>query len=290
MNTVIYHDRCHDGFAAALAAHLVFGDMGARYLGASHGDPVPEVSGGVVYVLDFAYPLEGMQALAKRADRLVWLDHHASVLDVRADFEAWLTATGQTAKAHVVLDMGHSGAVLAWQHFFPQKPVPRLFRHVEDRDLWRWALPETEGFTSALDDLPFDFGIWKDLLARVESDPAYAEFVRAGEIGHRKYLKLCAEIAERAEPIVIDGVQGLQVNATGDFASHVGNLLAQKSGTFGLIWYVKEGVVRLSFRGERGFNVIPLAAKYGGGGHSAAAGARIPLARLGEIIRTPESG
>lgn len=43
-------------------------------------------------------------------------------------------------------------------------------------------------------------------------------------------------------------------------------------------------MIRLSFRGTGSFDVIPLAAKFGGGGHKAAAGARIPVGRLSEIL------
>lgn len=284
MNTVIYHDRCHDGFGAATAAHLALGDTDCRYIGASHGDEPPEIEGGTVYVMDFAYSLPVMQGLVEKADKLVWLDHHASVLETGAQLNAWLVETGQSAKAHIVLDMEHSGAALAWQHFQPGQDMPRLFRHVEDRDLWRWQIPESQGFTSALDDLPFDFATWETLLRDMQDDAAYARFVDTGLIGHRKFLKICTDIAERAEPIVIDGIAGLQVNATGEFASQVGNLLSAKTGTYGLIWYVKEGKARLSFRGTKEFNVIPLAAKFGGGGHKAAAGARMPLEQLVALL------
>jgi len=282
--TVLYHDRCPDGFAAALAARMVYGEA-ARCIGASHGDALPEIDGGTVYVLDFAYPLEAMQAIVRQAERLVWLDHHASVLDTAAALRAWLDREGLSKGTEIVLDMDRSGATLAWNHFFPGQPVPKLIRHVEDRDLWRWRLPETPGYTSALDDLPFDFALWRELLERHEEDGgAYAEFVRIGQIGQNKYLKLCEQIAEKAEPIVIDSIAGLQVNASGEFASQVGNILAARSGTFALIWHVKDGMVRLSFRGTADFDVIPLAQKYGGGGHRAAAGARVPLARLAEVL------
>jgi oligoribonuclease NrnB/cAMP/cGMP phosphodiesterase (DHH superfamily) len=286
MKTVIYHDRCPDGFAAALAAHLALAGEPPRYLGASHGDPAPEIAGGEVFVLDFSYPLATMQRLAECAERLVWLDHHASVLDMREAFVSWLATSGNAHKVHAVVDLDHSGAALAWDHFFPDRPLPRLFRHVEDRDLWRWALPETAGFTAALDDLPFDLGVWSDLLVRMQDDRAYVEFVRHGEIGHRKVLRLCADIAARAEPIEIGTARGLHVNASSDFASQVGNLLAEKSGQFGLVWHVRDGMLQLSFRGAPGFNVIPLAARFGGGGHPGAAGARVALDRLGEILGT----
>jgi uncharacterized protein len=284
MKSIIYHDRCPDGFAAAMAAHMVFGNADAVYLPASHGSQPPNISGGEVYIVDFSYPLEIMQTLARQAQRLVWLDHHASVLPVRDAFVAWLEASGQSHKTHINIDMDRSGAVLAWNYFHPDRPTPRLFLHVQDRDLWNWEIPDTDSFTSALDDLPVDFTTWENLLTSLEDENTYTEFVRIGEIGNRKYLKLCEQIAEGAETIGINGIPGLQVNASGNFASHVGDLLATRSGTYGLIWNIRDGQVRLSFRGAPNFDVLPLAGKFGGGGHKSAAGARIPLNQLGELL------
>ena len=42
--------------------------------------------------------------------------------------------------------MEKSGARLAWEHFYPNEPLPWPLRHVEDQDLWRFALPATRAF------------------------------------------------------------------------------------------------------------------------------------------------
>lgn len=50
---VIYHADCPDGFGAAFAAWLVFGDS-AQYVPARFGEPAPDVRGKEVYILDFS--------------------------------------------------------------------------------------------------------------------------------------------------------------------------------------------------------------------------------------------
>src|SRR6218665_2371586 len=57
---ILYHGRnCPDGFGAALAAWLYYGDS-AQYLGLDHGeihtvDDLPPVQGRAVYILDFSF-------------------------------------------------------------------------------------------------------------------------------------------------------------------------------------------------------------------------------------------
>ncbi|HOF52873.1 MAG TPA: phosphoesterase, partial [Rhodoferax sp.] len=57
---VLYHGRsCPDGFAAALAARLYYGDA-VECLGLDHGDiktvdDLPPLQGRAVYILDFSF-------------------------------------------------------------------------------------------------------------------------------------------------------------------------------------------------------------------------------------------
>jgi nanoRNase/pAp phosphatase (c-di-AMP/oligoRNAs hydrolase) len=65
----------------------------------------------------------------------------------------------------------------------------------------------------------------------------------------------------------------------------VGNLLSERSGTFALVWTVNDkGQVKGGLRAVRGYNVIPLAERMGGGGHPQACGFRMPPERLPELL------
>jgi hypothetical protein len=81
---VIYHANCADGFGAAYAAWFKLGDE-AEYLPVAYGnDFIAETAtplmGREIYILDFSFPREHMEWLFTYAKRVVWLDHHASVM------------------------------------------------------------------------------------------------------------------------------------------------------------------------------------------------------------------
>ena len=128
---VLYHGSCPDGFCAAWVAHRALGDVELHP--AKYGEAPPNVMGRTVYVLDFSFPRAVLEDWHRRHANLVVLDHHKSVIKDLAGLP------------YVTLDVERSGARLTWDHFFPEgnRALPALVAYVEDRDLWRWALPHT---------------------------------------------------------------------------------------------------------------------------------------------------
>jgi hypothetical protein len=66
--------------------------------------------------------------------------------------------------------MDRSGAVLSWNFFFPEKPLPRLLSYVQDQDLWRWEVPFSREFNIARETIPFDFIRWDELMDETKID------------------------------------------------------------------------------------------------------------------------
>lgn len=276
---ILYHGRgCPDGFGAALAAWLFYGDTG-QYLGLDHGDiasidDLPDVRGRAVYILDFSFANEIMAALDERAAKLVMLDHHKSAAE---------KLTGFACRCGVVhFDMNKSGARLAWEFFQPHTPVPPLLQYVEDRDIWKWEFAESAGFLSALDMEPQTFERWREIAGFT---PAQMEqFMARGAAMDEKYRKLAADIAEGAQPLVFNGIAGLMVNAPGMFHSLVGDILSAKTGTFALMWSAGAKGVKVGLRAQRNFDCIALAESMGGGGHAQACGFKMKVERLAELL------
>ena len=170
--TVLYHADCPDGFGAAYAAWLRFGSA-AGYRAMHHGEPweMAEIAGHDVYILDFSFPPDLLEAIAGLATSVTQIDHHASA---RQPWASRLTKAddGRESFSHpalpltVIFDLDKSGARLAWEYFSPLQPVPLLLRHIEDMDLWRFALPGTRAFGRALRLLPFDFAAWDEFVHR----------------------------------------------------------------------------------------------------------------------------
>jgi len=276
---VLYHGRnCPDGFGAALAAWLYYGE-GAEYLGLDHGDvstldDLPPVAGRAVYILDFSFSAEVLHAIEERATKLVMLDHHKSAAE---------KLTGFACRCGVVhFDMNKSGARLAWEFFHPTQPVPPLLQYIEDRDIWKWEFPESAGFLSALDMEPQTFVRWHEIAAFTPEQ--LTQFMARGAAMDEKYRKLAADIAEGAQPLVFNGIEGLMVNAPGMFHSLVGDLLSAKTGTFALMWSAGTKGVKVGLRAQRNFDCIALAESMGGGGHAQACGFKMGPERLVELL------
>jgi oligoribonuclease NrnB/cAMP/cGMP phosphodiesterase (DHH superfamily) len=252
----------------------------AEFLGLDHGDvnsvdDLPALAGRAVYILDFSFADHILRAIEERAAKLVMLDHHLSAAE---------KLTGFKCRCGVVhFDMKKSGARLAWEFFHPGQAIPDLVRFVEDRDIWVWQFPESAGFLAALDMEPYEFERWQ---AIAEFDAAQlALYIERGRAMDDKFSKLCALLAEGAQPLVFNGETGLMVNAPGVFHSLIGDMLSQKSGTFALMWAVdKNAVVKCGLRSRSGYNCIPLAASMGGGGHAQACGFKMPYQRLPELL------
>ncbi|WP_460479575.1 DHH family phosphoesterase [Comamonas humi] len=276
---ILYHGRrCPDGYGAALAAWLFFGDK-AEYRGLDHGDvqtiaDLPDLAGRAIYILDFAFGPEILAAIEAASAKLVLLDHHKSAAE---------KLTGYRCHCGVVhFDMNKSGARLAWEFFHPEQAIPALILHIEDRDIWRWQYPESAAFLAALDMEPRSFERWAEIAAF--SEQQLQQFTARGGAMDEKYQKLCADIAEGASPVVFNGIAGLMVNAPGMFHSQVGDILSRQSGTFALMWSASEQGVKVGLRSRSEFNCIPLAESMGGGGHAQACGFRMGIARLPELL------
>jgi hypothetical protein len=273
---VLYHGKCADGFGAAFAAWLRLGDA-ADYLACHYGDPPPAVEGREVFILDYSFEPEVLRAMGLQARSITLLDHHISA-------QKRLQGLALACPHRLYFDLSRSGAAIAWEHFHPGQPLPYLLQAIQARDLWSWDVQDARPFLAALDLLPLDFAAWKSVLELDEA--ARSRMVERGAAMEARYESLCASIAEQPAAIRIDGEAGLMVNAPGEFASAVGSLLAQRSGSFALVWRVDHlGRLKCSLRSVKSFDVERLAARFGGGGHPQAAAFMLPGERVRDLLK-----
>lgn len=254
MTHILYHANCADGFGAALAAWLKFGD-GASYLPVRHGDAMPEIpSGSRVAIVDFSFPRQQLIELERRCSELLVLDHHKSA---QADLEGLSFAR---------FDMDRSGARLAWEHWHPGTPLPDLLAYVEDRDLWRWALPDSREVSAALACYPLDFAVWRDLQTDLLKQEGRAIF--------RYQQTLIERASSRARLVEIAGHLVPVVNSC-MLQSEIGDELCRVhfEAPFSGVYSVKsDGRQAWSLRSHGEFDVSAIAAQFGGGGHRNASG------------------
>lgn len=262
-NLVLYHGNCLDGFGAAYAAWLHFGDA-AEYIPVQYGDNPPEVNGKNVYILDFSYPRETLLQMAAKAKTITVLDHHKTAEE---DLRGITFAT---------FDMTKSGCVLAWEHFHPDKFVPAMLARIQDRDLWQFKFETTKPFCEALRNIiPFDFTEWDSI---VNSESKLYSLIALGETLLSVFNREVENLMPQAYEVSLLGKKGLAVNANAKYASELGNRLAQKSGSFGLVWYFDGAAKQFNYslRSIGDYDVSAMAKMYGGGGHKNAAGFSAP--------------
>ena len=276
---VIYHANCADGFGAAFSAWKKFKDT-ATYHPAHYGQPVPDIPQGTthIYILDFSYPRDTLLKLAEDDRTVIVLDHHKTA---QADLEYIDIPEG--VKLSVQFDMARSGAMMAWDFFHGYQP-PVMIRHIQDRDLWKFELPDTKAYSAALASYPMDFGIWSKIAAQDVAE--YETFVESGHaILRMQDQQIAQTINSDLKKVVLLGSEGLGANVCNNI-SEVGNQIAKKSGTFSMTYWIKDQEVIVSLRSIAPYDVSVIAKHYGGGGHAQAAGFKMFVKQFFEEIWT----
>lgn len=256
---IIYHGDCPDGFGAAWAAWKKFGDA-ATYIAVQHRTlPPPEVDGRDVFTLDYCYPRPVLERdLLPKAKSLTVIDHHPSSVDAVAGL------------AGSVLDLNHSGAVLAWMYFHPGVAVPTLLQYVEDTDLWKFALPSSKEISSILNLKEFSFAEWSRLANEIEKPERFPVLVEQGALLLEKVQRMVDKMLKGAEQVTFEGYPALMINSP-YYVSEVGAALVKKMPPIGIIWSRRGNRVVVSLRGDGSVDLNELARRYGGGGHHNAA-------------------
>lgn len=263
-DVVLYHAECSDGFGAAWAIWKQC--PGARFIPVKHGHPPPEdLHGQRVVIVDFSYARPVLESLASQTKQLLVLDHHITAEQ----------ALGGLPYAY--FDQKKSGAVLAWE-WAHGKTAPWLLQYIQDKDLWNWALPGSREINAALASYPFDFKLWDQF--------SQATLEQEGRAILRYEQELVGKLA--AQAIMVD-FQGAIVPAVQSavLTSQIGERLSPRH-PFCIIWHDRDGRRFFSMRSsEDGTDVGTIAASFGGGGHTHAAGFSVPLKPDGTLPDNP---
>ena len=272
-NLCIYHGNCPDGFGAAWAVYHALGDDVEFHKG-MHQQLPPDVTGLDVFLVDFSYKKPVLEGLLKQAASITILDHHISAEQDMAE----LLSSG---KVGGLFDMNKSGAMLAWEWFHPDTPVPKLIEHIQDRDLWQFKLDGTRQITMGLASYPYDFSLWDKLMA---STPDELEALqRDGEALERKLkIDIKVLIDSGVRRMVIGGYDVPVLNAPAAYVSEAGNILARGEPFAACYWDHADGRSFSLRSSETGTNVSEVAKQYGGGGHVNASGFTVDIGWEGE--------
>lgn len=269
VNMVIYHKDCPDGFGAAFAAWLVLGNR-ATYHGALHGDaPPPNFRGKHIVVCDYAFPRATTVMMLGQAASMITLDHHDTA------------AADLLGVSNCVFDSSSSGAVMAWRFFHgPAQSVPRLLLHIQDRDLWRFDLPDTKALMAHIDQLPINFESWLPYCNPHDVITTERNLQKATMEGRHVARFIQSEIEKIGRRGILRIMKGhtVVVINTNQWISDVGSFMANRNlkvAKFAVVWFYDHAkkIIKVSLRSANSEVHLGEFAKtfFEGGGHASSA-------------------
>jgi oligoribonuclease NrnB/cAMP/cGMP phosphodiesterase (DHH superfamily) len=268
---VFYHADCPDGFGAAWSAWKKFGNK-AGYI-AIKASQTPDqlgkakTKGRDIYFLDVCASSANLRELAKNNCSVTIIDHHETNRETVRHASQWY------------FDMSHSASVLSWLYFFPEKPVPKLLRYVEDNDIWKFRLPHSVEISLWLGLFKFDFKIWDKLVRDLGNKSTFAKHAKEGRLLQDYEDGVIRGILKNAYEVKFRGYPARVAN-TSISHSIVGNLLIDKRHPIGIVWYESGNTRKYSLRSKGATDVSKLAKQFpGGGGHKHASGFTLPAGK-----------
>lgn len=264
----IYHKNCVDGFAAATVVKRALGDI--EFIAASYQEPPPDVTGKYVIIVDFSYPRDVLIEMAAQAFSIFIIDHHKTAQADLIDLPANVACK---------FNMDHSGAILAWNQYFPELTPPPALLAVEDRDLWRFERLYTREINAALFSWPFDFALWDDLI--YESVERLITDGVALLRNHRRNIE--SILSATPLEMKIGGYTVPVMNIAPMFVSDVCHQLSIGKPFAAAYQDTVKGRIFSLRSADDGIDVSKIAQQYGGGGHKHAAGFRVNFNDLAQF-------
>lgn len=261
---VWYHADCVDGFTAAWVAYKANPAVQAAPVRYGEPPPLHQYAGRLaldpkswLMILDFSYPRDVLVGLQEIAAKVTVLDHHKTA---EADLQGFPGCQ---------FDMNRSGARMAWDFLFEGQEPPWVVSYVEDRDLWRFALPHSKEVNALIRSTEQTWEAW-DALSALSVEEAALRGV--GCLAHiDAYVRAALKHAFWA---TLEGVRLPLVNITYEGCSEVADALCRQWKNPVAGYYFEQGSGRYQYglRSRDGYDCSALARHYGGGGHAAASG------------------
>lgn len=318
---VIVHNPCRDGYGAELTARYYYKlnptTDNVIYWGTQPNkeycledlktkskkllEQYPDIKVLSIRIFDLAIeptPLNYLMATFDCVNIEVY-DHHLTFKQV---WDAYKEADPQMYEAwhdNIHYDVEHSGAYLAWKHYFPDKEVPKIILYIEDRDLWAWRQPFSKEINEALFSTAPSYKEpekWLEIYFDIPNEAQYFDGLREiGNILLKSKQSRLEQLYRTGTLIEFDNIKVFTCNASHIDASDLGNYaVSQKNENdeylydSAFIWRfgydnMKWNISTRSLQG-RDIDVSALCKKYGGGGHKHAAGFEIDIDDIKRLI------
>ncbi len=267
----IYHGNCADGFTSAWVVRKIHPD--AEFIAGFYQTPPPDVTGKVVYIVDFSYKFAVMEKICEQALKVIHIDHHTTAIEDLKYFER------PNFKKFYSPENTQSGAMLTWDYFFPATYVPEFIKHIDDRDRWQFKMPGTREIQANVYSHEYTFENWDKL---VEQD--LNEQIREGTAIERRMAKDTKELLSVVvRRMNIAGYNVPVANVPYQYGSDICHAMCENE-PFAAYYYDKPTGREFGLRSkDGGMHVGNIAEQYGGGGHEHASGFRVSYEKAKEF-------
>jgi hypothetical protein len=236
----------------------------------SYGKELPPelLSGGQSCLfVDFCPELAQLEQLQTLWRDWFVIDHHVS--------RDWIV---RQFPRHCAFDLERSGAALVHEWLWPMSQLPILLCYVQDRDLWRWKLPNSREVSAALRDLEPDVDTWRRTLFDHPVPPA--DLVAVGKVILRQVERYARARAKKAWQTSQPGEPVMRVVNATQHMSEVAETILElwpDTAVAAIFWCEGPEEISWSFRSRpgAGLSALSVAQRLGGGGHEHAAGAKV---------------
>ena len=215
-----------------------------------------------VFIVDFSIEPEMMKELLGRTQKVVWIDHHKTAIAKYDGFGVDISGCR---------NIELSGCELTWEFFKSGKQPPPCVFLIGDRDTWQWKFgDETKHFYYGMQGVKQDptLPLWAFLLDEISLKDVWHKQIMSNGITCAKYQEnRDVDLMKMAFPVTFEGHNCIALNAP-----------RISSETFGendydimLGFYRAANNWTVSLYSTK-VDVSEIAVKYGGGGHTGAAG------------------
>lgn len=304
-SVVLYHANCADGFLSAYLCYLYHKRINkpCEFIAVQYNQDPPEgLEGKDVMIVDFSYSPVHLGEIARKANRVVMLDHHQTAADRFGGYgQKVLNYNSETGIKRVlgwlIEDMSGCGITLAYldsslqaqfrntSNFARNDRIQFLTSRIQDRDLWKFEFgEESKAVHQMLTSQPYSF----ELLDKMVFEETQTEFNLRLEKAKAvlQYKKeLVNKWSKKKDYILFQGYTVPAVNCPSDYSSDIGDALSE-GNSFVLLYQVSQTKVFCSLRSskEKGVDVKVIAERFGGGGHIPAAGFSIETEKLPDLL------
>jgi len=283
IDTIVFHYPCQDGLSSAWVAYyyykINFPDkvQKLRLFPAQHGkELVYDMVGKNILFMDFCPSIEVITLLRSKQNEIYILDHHITAKDSLTDCQ------------FATFNMDKAGVGLTWEYFFPNVLIPKFLEMIQERDLWKFRIKQTQEFSNGLffeSECLATFEEKFALFEEIYTNPAKLDqVIQLGTIlNNHKQMKIASIVKKTIEkkhhcidklgnPITI-----ICYNCSADIASDLGNALSSEHCDMAILWthdHITDEY-HYSLRSTNKVDCARLAKEYlSGGGHPNAAGGK----------------